>query len=97
MDLDPERISGSPAVYQFHVSGEEGGTFQVRLENQQAEISEGTPYKSDCTLEMSAEHLIQLIEGQLNPTTAFMLGKLKVNGSLGQAMKLQGILKQYSM
>ncbi|MEV2837607.1 SCP2 sterol-binding domain-containing protein [Paenibacillus larvae] len=36
------------------------------------------------------------MEGTLNPTTAYMFGKLKIKGDLSLAMKLQGVLQRYS-
>jgi len=48
--------------------------------------------EADCTISMSIENFEKLIDGDLNPTTAFMMGKLKIDGSMGVAMKLQGLL-----
>jgi len=33
-----------------------------------------------------------MIQGELDGTTAFMTGKLKIEGDMGIAMKLQGVL-----
>jgi len=48
--------------------------------------------EADCTLRLSPENLGKLIHGQLNPMLAFSLGKLKVEGSKGVAMKLASLL-----
>lgn len=48
--------------------------------------------EADCTITMSFENFQKLVDGELNPTTAFMMGKLKIDGSMGVAMKLQGLL-----
>lgn len=47
---------------------------------------------ADCTITMSMDNFIALSSGDLDPTTAFMMGKLKVKGNMGVAMKLQSIL-----
>jgi putative sterol carrier protein len=47
---------------------------------------------ADCTISMSLENFLQLIEGELDPTTAYMFGKLKVEGSMGVAMKLSKVI-----
>ncbi|WP_458791001.1 SCP2 sterol-binding domain-containing protein [Yoonia sp. MH D7] len=47
---------------------------------------------ADVTLSASAETFQAILEGDQNPTTAFMTGKLKVDGDMGQAMKLAGVL-----
>lgn len=44
---------------------------------------------ADCTIGLSTENMQSLMEGDLNPMMAFMSGKLKVDGDMGVAMKLQ--------
>ena len=45
-----------------------------------------------CTIGVTLEDFEQMMSGDLAPTTAFMSGKLKVDGDMGIAMKLQSIL-----
>ena len=47
---------------------------------------------ADVTLSASAEVFQAILEGEENPTAAFMTGKLKVDGDIGLAMKLSGVL-----
>ncbi len=47
---------------------------------------------AECTISITLENFLKLVDGDLNPTTAFMMGKLKIDGSMGIAMKLQGLL-----
>jgi putative sterol carrier protein len=47
---------------------------------------------ADCTIVISLENLENLLAGELNPTTAFMTGKIKVQGDMGVAMKLGSIV-----
>lgn len=48
--------------------------------------------EADCTIRLSFENFKKLVDGDLNPTTAFMMGKIKIDGSMGIAMKLQKLL-----
>jgi putative sterol carrier protein len=50
--------------------------------------------EADCVLSLSAENLEKLIAGKLSPMMAFTLGKLKVEGSKGVAMKLASLLDE---
>lgn len=47
---------------------------------------------ADCTVSLDLDVLSDLISGDLDPTAAFMQGKLKIEGDMGIAMKLGSIL-----
>ena len=47
---------------------------------------------AECTLSADAETFEAILDGDLNPTAAFMSGKLSVDGDMGQAMKLGSVL-----
>ncbi|GGE46936.1 SCP2 sterol-binding domain-containing protein [Actibacterium pelagium] len=48
--------------------------------------------ETDVTLTADAETFQSILEGDLNPTAAFMGGKLSVDGDMGMAMKLGSVL-----
>ena len=47
---------------------------------------------ADCTLRLSEDNLKKLLTGKLNPMTAVMMGKIKISGDMGTAMKLGQLL-----
>jgi putative sterol carrier protein len=47
---------------------------------------------ADCTIIVSKDDFEALSEGKLDPTMAFMQGKIKINGDMSVAMKLQPLL-----
>ena len=61
----------------------------VLIDSTGAHISE---QDADVTLSASAEVFEAIMNGEQNSTTAFMTGKLTVDGDMGLAMKLAGIL-----
>lgn len=51
-----------------------------------------TDAPADCTIKLSLDDLESLISGDLSPTTAFMTGKLKIEGDMSIAMALSQLL-----
>ncbi|MEM9550745.1 MAG: SCP2 sterol-binding domain-containing protein [Pseudomonadota bacterium] len=47
---------------------------------------------ADVTLSADAETFKAILSGEMNPTSAFMTGKLSVDGDMGLAMKLATVL-----
>jgi putative sterol carrier protein len=47
---------------------------------------------ADCTVHVSLQDLSALVAGELDPTTGFMTGKLRVSGDMSVALKMQRIL-----
>ncbi len=50
--------------------------------------------EADCTIKLSLDDMQKLLAGTLNPTFAYTLGKLKIEGSMGLAMKLAAMLDE---
>jgi putative sterol carrier protein len=46
----------------------------------------------DCTMQADADTFAGMLEGDVNPTSAFMSGKLSVDGDMSAAMKLGALL-----
>ncbi|WP_299642517.1 SCP2 sterol-binding domain-containing protein [uncultured Ruegeria sp.] len=47
---------------------------------------------ADVTMSADADTFEQILSGELNPTGAFMSGKLSIDGDMGVAMKLASVL-----
>jgi putative sterol carrier protein len=48
---------------------------------------------ADCTIKVALDDFVSMAQGDLDPTVAFMSGKLKVEGDMGVAMKLGSVLR----
>ncbi|WIY24111.1 SCP2 sterol-binding domain-containing protein [Parasedimentitalea psychrophila] len=48
--------------------------------------------EADVTLSADTETFQDILSGELNPTSAFMSGKLTIDGDMGTAMKLAAVL-----
>lgn len=91
----PEPIKNIRAIYAVDLSGNNGGQFGLKIADGKADTIIGHPGEANCTLSMSVKDFQKLLEGNLNTTTAYMMGKVKVKGSLGLALQLEKLLKQY--
>lgn len=93
-DTLAERANGSHAAdfdasYVFVIEG--AGTWTVVVADGKVSVSEGD-HGGECTFKTSEKTFRRIIEGDQNPLTAYMTGKLKVNGDVGAAMKLKDLL-----
>jgi putative sterol carrier protein len=57
-------------------------------------VSDGEGKSADCTITVSLETFDKMIKGELDGTSAFMQGKLRVAGDMGLAMRLGPILQK---
>ena len=87
-----EKIATINTIYQFDITGDNGGQWVVDLTQAGGVVSAGTNPAAKCTVTMDSAKFSDLIEGKLNPQMAFITGKLKVKGDMGLALKLGSIL-----
>ena len=93
---EPGPIEGMNTTYSFDLSGEDGGLFGLKITDGVAETMTGDPGEVDCALSMNLIDFKKLLTGNLNSTASYMMGKLKVKGSIGLALKLESLLKKYT-
>lgn len=76
----------------FDLSGDDGGQYTLDVVNGQANVTKGIASESpSATIRMDANDYVAMTTGKLNPMTAFMTGKVKVEGDLGAVMKMQSL------
>jgi putative sterol carrier protein len=69
--------------------GADQGTVMLDGAAQQVSEEDGN---ADTTIKIGWDDWQQLASGQLDGMTAFMMGKLRVEGDMSNAMQLQGVL-----
>jgi putative sterol carrier protein len=84
--VDPAKAAGLNASYRFEIDG--AGSWLVEVDDGKVSVSEDGG-DADTIISTSADTFMKIASGEQNPTSAYMSGKLKVKGDMGQAMKLQ--------
>ena len=84
--VDSSKTAGMNNSYVFDIEG--AGVWQVDVTDGTIQVTEdGT--EGDVTIRATEETFKAIANGEQNPTTAYMTGKLKIDGDMGAAMKLQ--------
>jgi len=89
----PERAKGLNAVIQYHLTGEGGGEWVIKIADGACEVGEGTTESPNMTLTMDAADYVKMVTGKLDPTAAFMAGKIKLSGDFSLATRLTSFFR----
>merc|ERR1712073_96439 len=92
--LSEELVKKTNAVYSFKVT-DEGTDWYLDLKNGAGSCGQGeSPAAVDASFKMSSANFGKMFAGKLKPTAAFMTGRLKIEGNMGKAMKLEKLMGQ---
>ena len=80
---------GLDAVFQFDISGDTGGNWNVVIKDGVCQVQEGTHDSPTVTLSMSDETWVGMVNKQVNGMQAFMSGQLKVSGDIMLAQRIE--------
>ena len=89
--LDPEAAEDLDAVYQFDLSGAQGGQYVLTIRDGVCLVSEGMHEDPQVSLAMAGEDCIKILKGQLSGPAVAMSGRLKISGDIGLAMQLKAL------
>jgi putative sterol carrier protein len=89
-----EKAGSTKGNVQFDLSGENGGKWWIKIADGQATSGQGEVENPNLTLSADAGDYVKIATGQMDPTAAFMSGKLKVKGDMGLAMKFGSLFRR---
>ncbi|XP_061056090.1 hydroxysteroid dehydrogenase-like protein 2 isoform X2 [Eubalaena glacialis] len=93
--LSDDVVKATQAIYQFELSGEDGGTWFLDLKSKGGNVGYGEPSdRADVVMSMSTDDFVKMFSGKLKPTIAFMSGRLKIKGNMALAIKLEKLMNQ---
>ncbi len=89
----PEKAVGLDAVIQFNFTGAEPGEWYAEIKDGAVKVEQGVHPSPKMTLTADSADYVKLFTGELDPMQAFMQGKLKLQGDLNLAMKMNQFFK----
>jgi len=89
-----EKAGSTKGNVQFDLSGDNGGKWWIKIAEGKAEAGKGEVDSPNLTLIADAGDYVKIATGQLDPTAAFMSGKLKIKGDMGLAMKFASLFRR---
>ena len=89
--LDRDAAEDVDAVYQFDLSGPEGGQYVLSIRDGACTVKEGTHDDPHVTLSMAGEDCMKVLSGQLSGQSVVLSGRLRISGDVGLAMQLKSL------
>jgi len=95
----PKRIADNPdvassigAAYTFHIEGDDGGVWTVDLRKEADWVTGAEIDDAACIIHCESGDFVDMVTGTVPGPQLFMMGKLRVEGDMGLALKLGQVL-----
>ena len=87
--FNAKAAQGVDAVFQFNITGDDGGLWNIVIKDSSCEIQEGSHDSPSVTLTMSGETWLAIVNKETSGIQAFMTGKLKATGDIMLAQRIE--------
>jgi NAD(P)-dependent dehydrogenase (short-subunit alcohol dehydrogenase family)/putative sterol carrier protein len=88
-----DKAAGVDVVFQFKISGPDGGEWYATVKDGACEVNEGLHESPTTTIIMADKDFVGLIEGTVNAMQAYTSGKLKIEGDLMKSQLIEKLFK----
>ena len=89
--FNPDAAGDLSAVYQFDLTGSDGGHYHLLISEGRCSVMEGQHAAPQVRFTMSADDCLGVLGGHLDPASLFMAGRLQVAGDLMLALQLKAL------
>jgi NAD(P)-dependent dehydrogenase (short-subunit alcohol dehydrogenase family) len=91
--FQPQAAAGVNVVFQFSISGPDGGDWYTAIRDGACTVEAGTCDNPTTTLKMSDEDFLRYVGGQLPAMQAYSSGKLRIEGDLMKSQLVEKLFK----
>ena len=91
--FNPDAAKGVNVVFQYHISGPDGGDWSCTVKDATCTIHQGSHEKPTCTLKIGASDFVDMIGGALPAMQAYTSGKLKIEGDVMKSQLIEKLFK----
>lgn len=91
IDLEQRLKFAPPLGYSVLLDMDGDGQLVIHPDNN---VTMGSMADPDTTLTLSLETMQKIVRGETDPNMAVLMGKMKVGGKMGVALKLAGYLEE---
>jgi len=88
-----EAAKGVDVVFQYHISGDNGGDWNCVIKDGTCTVNSGIHEKPICTLKISDSDFVDMIGGVLPAMQAYTSGKLKIEGDIMKSQLIEKLFK----
>ncbi|XP_071953061.1 hydroxysteroid dehydrogenase-like protein 2 [Antedon mediterranea] len=91
--MSEEHVKKMGAAIQFELKDIDESNWYLDMRSGSGTVGKGElEGGADVKMSMKVDDFVKMFKGSLKPTTAFMMGKLKIKGDMGKAMKLEKLM-----
>ncbi len=87
--FQPDRAAGLDKTLQFDFSGREPGTWTMHIHDSTMDYAQGAAQSPNATIAVDSDDWLNILGGALDAVSAFMGGKIKIQGDMGLMMQFQ--------
>ena len=92
--FDAEEAGDWESVIQYNIEGDGGGTWTMTVAGGACTVVEGPSDAATATVDSDVETWVGIGDGSVEPTSAFMMGKIRIQGNMADVLKAQKVIKK---